>query len=276
MKTNQLVRAFLCLLLILGLQGRGQGKDATSAEKTSSVTTTNQLESGKASENPYMKATTNEVVSEFAQLKARAEQGDAKAQNNLGVCYEHGNGVPQDLGEAVKWYRKAAEQNDATAQNNLGICYANGLGVVKDEAEAVKWCRKAADQNLADAQYNLGICYAKGLGVVKDEVEAVKWYRKAAEQNYATAQFDLGCCYAKGRGVAKDAVEAVKWYRKAADRNFAPAQYNLSYCYRDGQGVEKRWGRSGEVVSQGCWPELRPGSIRPRHLLRQWFRRGEG
>jgi TPR repeat protein len=58
-----------------------------------------------------------------------AEQGDAKAQNNLGVMYEKGLGVPQDYAEAVKWYRKAAEQGDARAQNNLGVMYAAGRGV---------------------------------------------------------------------------------------------------------------------------------------------------
>ena len=48
----------------------------------------------------------------------------------------------------MKWYRKAAEQNDAKAQYNLGVCYDNGQGVAKDEVEAVKWYRKAAEQNL--------------------------------------------------------------------------------------------------------------------------------
>ncbi len=37
-----------------------------------------------------------------------AEQGHAKAQYNLGVCYYKGQGVQQSYTEAVKWYRKAA------------------------------------------------------------------------------------------------------------------------------------------------------------------------
>lgn len=36
-----------------------------------------------------------------AQLRQKAEQGDANAQNTLGFCYEHGHGVPQDYSEAV-------------------------------------------------------------------------------------------------------------------------------------------------------------------------------
>ena len=69
-------------------------------------------------------------------IKAKADQGDAKAQDNLGDCYRKGDGVKKDLVEAVKWYRKSADQGDANAQGNLGCCYQNGFGVEKDEAEA--------------------------------------------------------------------------------------------------------------------------------------------
>ncbi len=75
-----------------------------------------------------------------------AEQGNAGAQNNLGVMYDMGQGVSQDDAEAVKWYRKAAEQGDAKAQNNLGNMYDKGKGVPQDYAEAVGWRRKAAEQ----------------------------------------------------------------------------------------------------------------------------------
>jgi TPR repeat protein len=168
-----------------------------------------------------------------------AEQGDAGAQLNLGVCYENGTGVAKDEAEAIKWYRLAAEQGCAGAQYNLGLYYGNGQGVVKDEAEAVKWYRKAAEQGNASAQNNLGYCYANGKGVGKNEAEAVKWYRKAAEQGDASAQFSLGICYANGKGVAKDEAEAVKWYRLAAEQGNASAQFNLGFCYANGKGVVK-------------------------------------
>ena len=73
------------------------------------------------------------------------EQGNAKAQNNLGVMYDNGEGVIKDAAEAVKWFRKAAEQGYAYAQNNLGVMYEYGNGVIKDAAEAVKLYRKAAE-----------------------------------------------------------------------------------------------------------------------------------
>ena len=45
-----------------------------------------------------------------------AEQGDAKAQGNLGRMYALGEGVTQDFAEAVKWFRRSAEQGEAVAQ----------------------------------------------------------------------------------------------------------------------------------------------------------------
>jgi len=42
-------------------------------------------------------------------LKA-AEQGDARAQKNLGICYYEGEGVPQDYKKAVHWLSKSKEQ----------------------------------------------------------------------------------------------------------------------------------------------------------------------
>lgn len=72
-------------------------------------------------------------------LKKSAEQGDAKAQYNLGVCYYNGNGVEKDYQEAVKWYRKAAEQGIAEAQCNLGLCYDEGRGVIQNKVKAYAW-----------------------------------------------------------------------------------------------------------------------------------------
>ena len=66
-----------------------------------------------------------------------ADQGDARAQDNLGVLYENGLGVPRNYAEAEKWYRRAASQGNANAQNNLGVMYEHGHGVPKSAAEAV-------------------------------------------------------------------------------------------------------------------------------------------
>src|SRR3954454_1319801 len=57
-----------------------------------------------------------------------------------------GQGVTQNYAEAARWFRKAAEQGNADAQNHLGVLYDHGKGVTQDHAEAARWFRKAAEQ----------------------------------------------------------------------------------------------------------------------------------
>ena len=46
--------------------------------------------------------------------------------------------------EAVKWYGKAAEQGNAKAQFNLGVAYYKGEGVAKNLVEGYAWNHLAA------------------------------------------------------------------------------------------------------------------------------------
>ena len=162
------------------------------------------------------------------QIRKAAEQGDAKAQYDLGMCYLHGAGIAQDGKEAVRWLRKAANQGLPEAQYDLGVCYDAGFGVAQDGKEAVKWFRKAADQGDRKAQFNLGVCYEHGAGVAQNGKDAVKWYRKSAEQGLKEAQFNLGVCYLKGIGVAQDLEKAAEWFHKAAEQGHAKAIEVLS------------------------------------------------
>jgi TPR repeat protein len=115
------------------------------------------------------------------ELRKAAEQGNARAQFNLGLMYATGQGVPQDYVEAARWFRKAAGQGNASAQYNLGVMYY-GRGVPQNYAEAARWYRKAADQGNASAQYNLGVMYYYGRGVPLDYVQAHMWLNLAASR----------------------------------------------------------------------------------------------
>src|SRR5258707_1965827 len=97
-----------------------------------------QMEDGQAA---YDRGDFAEALNQWQPL---AEQGIARAQNNLGVIYENGKGVPQDINEALKWYRLAAEQNYGGAENNLGLIYALGRGVPQDPVRAYMWFSLAA------------------------------------------------------------------------------------------------------------------------------------
>jgi len=171
-----------------------------------------QLEDGQAA---YERS---DYATAYRLWKPMAQQGDAIAQNNLGVMYYYGQGVRHYYTEALKWLRRAAEQGLPAAQFNLGLMYANGQGVPQDYAEAVKWYQKAAQQGYAEAQSNIGFMYDQGRGVPQDYAEAVKWYRRSAEQGHATAQKNLGVMYYYGQGVPQDYIPAHMWFNLASWR----------------------------------------------------------
>ena len=122
------------------------------------------------------------VASELDSIKAKAEQGNAGAQFNLGIVYDTGSGVPENDIEAARWFRMAAEQGYAKAQVNLGFMHFNGSGVPQDVVEAARLFRLATEQGNADAQLRLGLMYALGKGVPKDDVQAYAWVNIGAAQ----------------------------------------------------------------------------------------------
>lgn len=54
-------------------------------------------------------------------IRLAAEQGDVAAQNNLGVMYAEGQGVPQDDVLAHKWFNLAAAQGNRIAAQNRDV-----------------------------------------------------------------------------------------------------------------------------------------------------------
>ena len=79
---------------------------------------------------------------EIDALRARAEQGDADAQRDLGVMCAT---TPPD-----------AASRRTTPKRCAGGTVTTTDAVPQDDAEAVRWYRLAADQGQALAQYNLG------------------------------------------------------------------------------------------------------------------------
>ena len=181
----------------------------------------------------------NKGETDLQKWQGLAEQGNAKAQFNLGVIYDSGRGVPEDDRRAVFWYSEAAKRGDANAQNNLGVMYANGRGVPKNDRQAMFWFHEAAERGNENAKNNLGFMYSKYRGVPEDDREAVSQFLKAAKQGIAEAQFKLGFMYVNGKGVPKDASQAELWWIKAAEQGNAEAQFNLGLMYGNGKGVPK-------------------------------------
>ena len=126
----------------------------------------------------------------LAQWLLFAEQGNASAQSNLALMYEHGKGVVQNHQAAVHWYTLAAEQGEAIAQANLGAMYDTGRGVAENDNTAIEWLNLAATQGYAHAQAYLGVMYVNGEGVTTDYLRAYMWWSLAADNgDQSSAQY---------------------------------------------------------------------------------------
>jgi len=174
-----------------------------------------------------------------SELREKAEQGDAEAQNTVGFNYHFGEGNYKADVEAVKWFKLAAEQGNMEAEFNLGYCYTyNSSCGIEDGpnfAEGAKWFLKAAQQGFAPAQSALGFCYSLGIGVPASGAKSKMWLKKAAEQGDTDAQVRQGM----GLLEAKKYVEAIGIFKIAAEKGDSRAEYQLASCYREGNGVEK-------------------------------------
>lgn len=68
--------------------------------------------------------------------------------------YTHGEGVPENDAEALKWFRLAAYKGETDAQNLLGLMYGTGKGVPENYIQAYKWFNLAAAQGIEIAKKN--------------------------------------------------------------------------------------------------------------------------
>jgi uncharacterized protein len=114
------------------------------------------------------------------QLRQLAQGGDASAQNELGLLYYEGKGVPQNHKRAKEWFDKAVEQGHSGAQVNLGTLYLRGEGAPQSGQMALFWFSRAAGQEDALAFAKLGMMYSQGRGVLQDFIQAHMWYNLSA------------------------------------------------------------------------------------------------
>jgi TPR repeat protein len=99
-------------------------------------------------------------------LQPLADQGNARAQHEIGSMYADGRGVKQNIGTAIKWWHRAADQG-----NKFALFTLDHL----DYKAVLKPLEPLADQGDPDAQCALGEMYEKGLGVKQDYAEAYFW-----------------------------------------------------------------------------------------------------
>jgi TPR repeat protein len=234
--------------------------------------------------DPFAITVTRPESSQFKQLKAAAEAGDAEAQYQVALEYNSGRGVKRnrhlawewmekaanqrlpmaqgklgtwyhdksDYEKAVEWWRKAAEQDYAESQHNLGYAYRVGQGVPPDRMLGLEWTQKASALGLAISTYTLSEHYALGIGFAVDSARAVALCTQAAQEGCAAAQLRLAKRLEFGLDVAMDLEQAIYWYLKAAGSGNAEAQYILGCKYLKGSQVAQDYAKALELFEKAA------------------------
>lgn len=120
-------------------------------------------------------------------LTEKANDGEIYSRVELADRYYAGDGIAQNLEQAIILYTELAKDEVAQAQMALALIYIRGEGTAQDNKQALYWLTQAAEQLLAPAQYFLGVAYAEGHGVVVNNITAYMWYEIAAAMDYENA-----------------------------------------------------------------------------------------
>lgn len=206
----------------------------------------------------------------YALYKTLADQGNARAETQIGLMYRMGELGRQDNAQAMAHFRQAATAGDGIAQFTLGLAFQKGNnGAQKDDAEAARWfaqalgsLQRAAERQDAEAQRTLAMMYRDGLGVAKDEAQSKQWLHQAAENGDPLAQTLWGTLLAKETG-AEDIQPAIHWLQKAAEQNSVTAQDMLAHTqamlgnqqeadkwYRRAFTLNEKAARQGKIIAQ--------------------------
>jgi len=160
---------------------------------------------------------------EVQALAASCDQADWTACNDLGVLYQNGLSVQQDLSRSVALYKRSCDGNLAMACFNLAGAYETGSGVAKDLAEAAHLWSKACDLGSIPSCARLGVAYAGGEGVRKDFRQAAAYYARACDGGMPVPCWNLASFYESGAGVPKSAAKAQEYYSKACNAGMLSA-----------------------------------------------------
>lgn len=157
----------------------------------------------------------------FNNIIARANQGNADAQFNLGGMYESGCGVFQNDNSAFDLYTLAANQGHAMAQFYLAVMYINSEVVKKDSKKALNLLTLSANRGNIIAQNSLGQSYLFGEfdSLPENKKMAFFWYTLAGDQGNTDAQRRLGLGFKEDEWVDKDRGQAFYWLTMSQERS---------------------------------------------------------
>jgi len=165
--------------------------------------------------------------------KKRVEAGDAEAIYSLGNYYADGEyGFTQNCAKAVELWHQAGELGCAQAYNNVGTCYNEGEGVQVDKKKAICYYELAAMKGCVIARDNLG-CIEEEAGNMD---RAIKHFMIAVKGGDKDSLATIQKLHSIGGATKEEYTQALRSYQayldeiKSIQRDKAAA-YSDDYRY---------------------------------------------
>lgn len=167
-----------------------------------------------------------------------------------GFAWQNGVEITRNYEASRDAYIRASANGDARAENNLGVMAARGDGGRADYKAAITHFRKAAEMGSSSARYNLGVAYRKGMGVAPDPIAASTEFRISSDMGYAPASRTLADMLAAGEGLRRNPSEAKRLYEVAALAGDKIARQRLKTMGME--GLYENGGLPGEISVEHC------------------------
>jgi TPR repeat protein len=178
-----------------------------------------------------------------------AERECQPARYVVGLHFELGKVVAQNLAEAAKWYKLASAQPQANYR--LGrLLFRGGPGIPKDDKAAYRHFCTASYHGHTMGRFYTTYCSLHGRGTQKNVDSAIDQLKDAAGHDPRSA-CELGMCFMNGTGVRQDSVEALKWLGQAAEAGLRKAQFQLAEHYINNGSSEQALKYYAAAAAQG-------------------------
>ena len=145
-----------------------------------------------------------------------AELGHAVCMYNLSVTLDTMDDQPKLKAEVLSWLLRSASAGLVEAEYQIGLRYQQGKGVQQDLVASAAWFDRAARNDHAQAQLQLGGMYEKGQGVKRDLGAARHLYELSAKGGNHGGQIKYTEALANGTGGKQDLPEAYVYAQAAA------------------------------------------------------------
>lgn len=178
----------------------------------------------------------------FAQILAKAVQGDSYYQQLLGKSYFLGWGTPVNIHKGLNWLKIAAESGDPETLLLAGIAeetYSFNQTGLRLNENSVNYYKQAYEKGNPDAAYALYRYYKNYLSSYASIRESRKWFNRGIEDGSKYCQY-IEELPPKENWVPRNIKNVLDWIKAAAEFKEPDAYLLLSNLYGFGNaGLEQ-------------------------------------